>query len=126
MHAILASALTARRCASGPPAVRSSVRLTLATGQVHVCSWCELPTSSIHYCPSWSFEPHARLRRLASLLELGGVQRIGEKHCDRHRTNAARYWRDPARALARGLEVDVADELSFRVPIDADVDDDRA
>src|SRR6266481_5940017 len=55
----------------------------------------------------------------------GGGGRVREQHRDRHRPNAARHRRDPGGALARGGELDVADELAVGGAIDADVDHHR-
>src|SRR5689334_11497805 len=77
--------------------------------------------------PFVSPEDSNRSRRSTlSILQFGRMERVGQQHRNRHRPDAAGHRRNPACALAHRGEIDVADQLSVRVPIDADVDDDCA
>ena len=54
-----------------------------------------------------------------------GLQRVAQQHGDGHRADSARDRGDQPRALARALELDVADQPVVGA-VDADVDDGRA
>src|SRR5439155_740617 len=68
----------------------------------------------------------ARQRRPSRAeLAAGRGQRVPEEHRDRHGPDAARHGRDGPRALARGVEIDVAHELARLETVDPDVDHPR-
>ena len=95
---------------AGPGEKRAIV--TGRAGKARPCSWERretqvVPASATVCC----------LCRLQCVLHQGR---------DRHRPDPARHRRDPAGALGRRLEADVADQPAIVEPVDADVDDDRA
>src|SRR3990172_7824420 len=57
---------------------------------------------------------------------LRGLQRVEQERGHSHRSDAARYRRDPSGALLGSFKFHIADQFSVGPPVDADVDDNGA